>query len=104
MGKKNKNKKRKNEMDGTIEASLKALGIQENDLSNPYIDPSLLNNDQSLFGLLKSNHMPNMVDTSFAMDAMKSSAMNKQLCPHCGSSDLLMDEEEFQSHIALQHP
>merc|ERR1719461_1422768 len=106
--KKQKTKKKKDEMDGTIEASLKALDIQEKDLSNPYIDPSLLSDnkgdDQSLFGLLKSNPMPNMVDTSFAMDAMQSSARSKQLCPHCGSSDLLMDEEEFQIHIAMQHP
>merc|ERR1712129_540967 len=110
--KKRKKKKKdadNEELDGAIAESMRSMGIQENDLSNPYIDASVLNNnavqeDQSLFGLLKSNPCPTMVDTSFAMEAMQSSAMNKQLCPHCSSSDLLMDEEEFQIHIATMHP
>ena len=99
---KNKNKKAECVK---VEEQLSTLDIK--DIENPYIDQELLNNandDQSLFGLLKTNPMPDMVDTSFAMDAMKSSAMNKQLCPHCSSSNLLMDEEEFQIHIAVKHP
>merc|ERR1712228_662577 len=89
----------------SVEQQLQSLDIE--DIDNPYIDGELLNNandNQSLFGLLKTNPMPNLVDTSFAMDAMQSSAMNKQLCPHCSASDLLMDEEEFQIHIAVKHP
>merc|ERR1712062_121725 len=93
--------------ESTVADQLSAL-----DIENPYIDKELLANDQnkneknddSLFGLLKTNPLPNMIDSSFAMDAVSSSAMNKQLCPHCSSSNVLMDEEEFQIHIAMQHP
>jgi len=101
-----KNKKEK-KSESAVEEQLSAL-----DIENPYIDEELLQNndnikknDDSLFGLLKTNPMPNMIDSSsFAMDAISSSAISKQLCPFCSSSDVLMDEEEFQIHIAMQHP
>merc|ERR1712129_463792 len=105
-----KNKKEKNK-ESEVEDQLSAL-----DIENPYIDHELLQNNQneiekngdSLFGLLKKNNdKTNMIETtSFAMDAISSSVMNtgKQLCPHCTSSNVLMDEEEFQIHIAMKHP
>eukprot|EP01083_Nonionella_stella_P095061 266797_1 len=78
-------------------AAAKVPQVQQMDEDNPYID-------DSLFGLLKSNPKPTLLDDSFAMDAIASSVANKQLCPHCDNDDCLMNEEEFHMHIAIKHP
>ena len=67
------------------------------------------NNDNSLFGLLKSNHEPNLVSIGYHDDDDQNqnkniNQSNRQLCPHCISDDTLMDQEEFQIHIASKHP
>eukprot|EP00483_Globobulimina_turgida_P004461 UN04470 len=69
------------------------LSVKNNDETNN--NEIETNNDTSILGLLSDNYSPNLISSSI---------INKQLCPYCITNDILMDEEEFQIHIAIKHP
>jgi len=106
-----KNKKKKK---GKAKNAKQSNGVdmeaEEEALTNPYLDQGLLTDEiftaaeagdakDSLYGLLKSNAAPTMLDAGIP-DAPPT---DKQLCPWC-DCEVFMSQEEFEMHLAVAHP